>query len=123
MASQCVSVSCGVCYYSSSPLRAFSAFATDLNLNVATSSLTLALLNGTTVVGSLVFGFLADYLDPWLVGLFTLIGTCFCTFVLWGVLSYSFGGLVAFGLSYGSLAGGWSSLWTGFMRDLSGTLL
>jgi hypothetical protein len=46
------------------------------------------------------------------------MGSCFSTFFLWGVLSHTFGGLVAFGLAYGSLAGGWSSLWTGFIKDL-----
>ena len=70
------------------------------------------------MVGKLVAGQLSDILDPWLLALSTLIGTCLSTFVLWGVLSYSFHGLVAFGLAYGSLAGSWSSLWTGFIKDL-----
>lgn len=69
------------------------------------------------MVGRLVAGQLSDIFDPWLLALATLIGTCLSTFVLWGVLSYSFAGLVAFGLAYGSLAGGWSSLWTGFIKD------
>jgi len=94
------------------------AFASDLNLSVTKSSLTLSLLNGASVVGRLVAGQLSDILDPWLLALSTLMGSCLSTFVLWGVLSHSFGGLVAFGLAYGSLAGGWSSLWTGFMKDL-----
>ncbi|KIM26701.1 hypothetical protein M408DRAFT_16862 [Serendipita vermifera MAFF 305830] len=92
-------------------------FASDLNLSATKSSLTLALLNGASVVSRLVVGQLSDVIDPWLLALATLIGTCLSTFVLWGVLSYSFTGLIAFGLAYGSLAGGWSSIWTGFMRD------
>jgi hypothetical protein len=55
-------------------------------------------------------------MDPWLLALSTLLGTCISTFVLWGVLSHTFAGLIAFGLTYGALAGGWSSLWTGFLK-------
>jgi MFS transporter, MCT family, solute carrier family 16 (monocarboxylic acid transporters), member 10 len=87
-------------------------------LSATKSSLTLSLLNGASVVGRLVAGQLSDIFDPWLLALSTLMGSCLSTFVLWGVLSHTFGGLVAFSLAYGSLAGGWSSLWTGFIKDL-----
>jgi MCP family monocarboxylic acid transporter-like MFS transporter 10 len=59
---------------------------------------------------------LSDSVDPWLLSFSTLFGTCMATFILWGVLSRSLAGLIAFGLVYGSLAGGWSSMWTGFIR-------
>ncbi|CAG8524024.1 14806_t:CDS:2 [Acaulospora colombiana] len=65
------------------------AFASEMNLSPSKASLTLAMLN-----------------DPWLLSFSTLVGTCMATFILWGVLSHSLAGLLAFGLVYGSLAGG-----------------
>ncbi|KAG8830580.1 hypothetical protein FRC17_004684 [Serendipita sp. 399] len=57
-------------------------------------------------------------MDTWLLAFSTLLGTCLATFVGWGVISYSLTGLISFGIVYGGLAGGWSSLWTGFVKDL-----
>lgn len=62
---------------------------------------------------------MSDKLDPWLLGLATLCLTALATFILWGVLSSSFAGLMAFGLAYGILAGGWSSLWTAFVQPIA----
>jgi MFS transporter, MCT family, solute carrier family 16 (monocarboxylic acid transporters), member 10 len=39
---------------------------------------------------------------------------CLTTFVLWGVLAYTFARLLAFGVVYGFVAAGFASLWTGF---------
>ncbi|EEC00012.1 hypothetical protein MPER_00151, partial [Moniliophthora perniciosa FA553] len=56
--------------------------------------------------------------NPWGLAFSTLLFTSMSTFILWGVLSYTFGGLLAFGVAYGMLAGGWSNLWTGFIRGV-----
>lgn len=39
--------------------------------------------------------------------------------MLWGVLSTSLWGILVYGIAYGTLAGGWSSLWTGFVRPIA----
>ena len=62
---------------------------------------------------------LSDIMDPWLLALCTLMGTCLTIFFLWGLLGSSFAGLIAFGLVYGSFAGGWACMWPGFIRQLS----
>lgn len=49
----------------------------------------------------------------------TLFATSLATFVLWGVLSQSLAGLLTFGIAYSILAGGWSSLWTGFISPIA----
>ncbi|PSR71729.1 hypothetical protein PHLCEN_2v12377 [Hermanssonia centrifuga] len=64
-------------------------------------------------------GILSDRFSPWLLASATLALTSLSTFVLWGVLSYSLAGVLAYGIAYGCLAGGWSSLWTGFVRPIA----
>ncbi|KAG8830559.1 hypothetical protein FRC17_004705 [Serendipita sp. 399] len=100
------------------PLVWLPNFASELHLNATNASLALSLLNGASLIGRLSFGALADYMDTWLLAFSTLLGTCLATFVGWGVISCSLAGLISFGIVYGGLAGGWSSLWTGFIKDL-----
>ncbi|KAG8830578.1 hypothetical protein FRC17_004682 [Serendipita sp. 399] len=100
------------------PLIWLPTFASELHVNATNSSLALSMLNGASLIGTLGFGALADYMDTWLLAFSTLIGTCLATFVGWGVISYSLAGLIGFGIVYGVLAGGWSSLWTGFVKSV-----
>jgi MCP family monocarboxylic acid transporter-like MFS transporter 10 len=67
-------------------------------------------------------GYLSDKMNPWILALSTLFITSVTTFVLWGVLSHSFAGLLVFGIVYGIIAGGWSSIWTGFIKPLASAL-
>ncbi|KIJ64420.1 hypothetical protein HYDPIDRAFT_181709 [Hydnomerulius pinastri MD-312] len=101
------------------PLVWLPTFASSLNVSPTNASLTLALLNGTSVVSRLGLGFLSDKVDPWGLALSTLVFACFSTFVLWGVLSHTFAGLLAFGIAYGTIAGGWTCLWTAFIRPIA----
>jgi MFS transporter, MCT family, solute carrier family 16 (monocarboxylic acid transporters), member 10 len=71
---------------------------------------------GGSIVGRLTLGTCADRYNPWLLALTTLSAVSGMVFVLWGVLARNIGGLIAFGIVYGVLASGWSSLWTGFLR-------
>jgi hypothetical protein len=99
--------------------RVHSAYAASLRLSPSSSSLSLAFLNGASIVGRLSLGILSDRFSPWLLASTTLLLTAFAVFVLWGVLSYTFAGIVAYGIVYGCLAGGYSSLWTGFVRPIA----
>jgi MFS transporter, MCT family, solute carrier family 16 (monocarboxylic acid transporters), member 10 len=113
------------------------AYASSLNLNKTESALVLSLLNAGSVVGRLGLGFLSDKLDPWVLAVGTLVSTMLSVFVLWGeslscetgfrcfkysmfdntgVCSFNLAGLLVFGLAYGVFAGGWGTLWTGFIR-------
>jgi MCP family monocarboxylic acid transporter-like MFS transporter 10 len=51
----------------------------------------------------------------------TLLSTSLATFLLWGVAGNATAGVMAFGTMYGLFAGGWSCLWTGFVRPLAST--
>ncbi|KAK0462090.1 MFS general substrate transporter [Desarmillaria tabescens] len=101
------------------PIVWLPTFAHAMNLSPTNPSLTVALLNGASVLGRLSMGYLSDKFNPWLLGMSTLFVTSLATFVLWGVLSQSLAGLLAFGIAYGILAGGWSSLWTGFVSPIA----
>lgn len=85
----------------------------------------LALINfkGGSVLGRVMMGFMSDKFNPWALGISSLVTTSMATFVLWGVLSHSFPLLLVFALAYGSLAGGWSSLWTGLVRPIASALI
>ncbi|KAK7022118.1 major facilitator superfamily domain-containing protein [Favolaschia claudopus] len=101
------------------PIIYLPTFANALHESSSKSGLALALLNGASIVGRILLGFLSDKFNPWILALTTLFSTSIATFILWGVLSHYFAGLLAFGIVYGSIAGGWSSLWTGFVRPFA----
>ncbi|KAJ7439247.1 major facilitator superfamily domain-containing protein [Mycena latifolia] len=101
------------------PIVYLPTFANNLHISTSNSAVTLSVLNAASLVGALSMGYLSDKLSAWLLAFSTLIVTSVTTFVLWGVLAHSFGGLLAFGLVYGGVAGSWTSLWTGFVRPLA----
>ncbi|KAK7462383.1 hypothetical protein VKT23_007982 [Stygiomarasmius scandens] len=102
------------------PIIWLPTFASSLNISKTNSSLVLALLNAGSVVSRLGLGFLSDKFDPWVLALGTLVSTTLSVFILWGVCSSNLGGLLAFGLVYGVFAGGWSTVWTGFIKKSAG---
>lgn len=95
------------------------AYASSLQISPSSSSLALSLLNGASVVGRLSLGILSDRVDTWLLAFTTLMSSAIAVFVLWGLLSYSFAGILFYGIAYGCLAGGFTSLWTGFTRPVA----
>ncbi|KAH8823295.1 MFS general substrate transporter [Flagelloscypha sp. PMI_526] len=101
------------------PLIWLPTFANELTLNPTKSALTLTLLNGSSVVGRLGLGYLSDIVNPWTLAIFQLLTTSILTFVLWGIFSYKFAGLLVFSIAYGAIGGGWTSLWSGFVRRIA----
>lgn len=79
----------------------------------------LAFLNGGSIAGRIGLGMLSDRFSPWLLASVTLFCTGFSIFVLWGVLSYTFAGIIIYGITYGFLASGWSSLWISFVKPIA----
>ncbi|KAF9017316.1 MFS general substrate transporter [Hymenopellis radicata] len=104
----------GFAYYL--PLIWLPMFASDLNISASQSSLAIALLNGSSLIGRISLGYLSDKLNPWSLALCILFPSSLVTFIIWGLLSKSLAGLICFGIAYGSLAGSWTSLWSGFWR-------
>ncbi|KAI0801937.1 major facilitator superfamily domain-containing protein [Irpex lacteus] len=101
------------------PILWLPAYASSLQLSSSSASLALAFLNGASVVGRLSLGVLSDRFSPWMLATTTLFCTALSVFILWGILSYTFAGLIAYGIVYGCLATGYSSLWTGFVKPIA----
>ncbi|KAJ7133628.1 major facilitator superfamily domain-containing protein [Mycena epipterygia] len=101
------------------PITYLPTFANDLHISSSKSAVTLAMLNVGSVMSRLSIGYLSDKVNPWILALSTLLTTSVTTFILWGVLSHSLAGLLVFGIAYGGVAGGWSSLWTGFVKPIA----
>ncbi|KAL1699058.1 major facilitator superfamily domain-containing protein [Schizophyllum commune] len=97
------------------PMLWLPTFASELNLSPFKSSVSLSVLNAGAALGRISTGFLSDRFNPWAVAFFTLLTTALSAFVLWGVLAYTFAGLLAFSVVYGAFSGGWAALWTGLM--------
>ena len=63
-------------------------------------------------------GTLSDYFASWLLAAITLTTASLTTFVFWGAIGHELAGLLVYGFSFGIVAGGWTSLWTGFLRPI-----
>ncbi|KAJ6583983.1 MFS general substrate transporter [Mycena vulgaris] len=101
------------------PIVYLPTFANELHISSSNSAVTLAMLNAASIVGRLSVGYLSDKFNPWILGLSTLLTTSVATFLLWGVLSHTLAGLLTFCVAYGTVASGWTSIWTGFVRPLA----
>lgn len=64
-------------------------------------------------------GYMSDRYNVWALAISCLLLTSLATFVLWGVLSHSLAGILAYGIAYGSTAGCWSSMWNGFVKPVA----
>ena len=72
--------------------------------------------SGFSVISRIGMGFLTDKFNTWLLSV-VIAGLASCTtFVFWGILSRTYAGLLAFGILYGTVASGWSSLFAGFAK-------
>ncbi|CCO27106.1 hypothetical protein BN14_01140 [Rhizoctonia solani AG-1 IB] len=113
----CVTTLQGFAYFL--PIVYLPTFAQDMMLSDSQASLALALLNGSSVISRVTLGHLSDVLNPWVLATLTLAATSIATFVLWGALATTIGTLSVYSILFGALAGGFSSLWTGFVRPIA----
>lgn len=68
-------------------------------------------------------GLLSDHFSPWPLAAITLSCCSLATFVLWGIAGYAVAGILVYGTCYGILAGGFSSLYTSFVKPIASELL
>ncbi|KAB5595997.1 Mitogen-activated protein kinase organizer 1 [Ceratobasidium theobromae] len=101
------------------PVIYIPTFAQDMMLSDNQASLAVALLNGSSVVSRVSLGHLSDIFNPWVLTMFTLAAASVITFVLWGVVVTIIATPSLYALLFGALAGGFSSLWTGFVRPIA----
>ncbi|KAJ5747133.1 uncharacterized protein N7511_008829 [Penicillium nucicola] len=93
------------------------SFARSLGANDFMASLTVTLVNLTTVFGSVCMGFLSDRYHITTCILISTVGTVLSVFFLWGFAT-SIAPLYIFCIAYGLLAGGFSSTWAGVSNEV-----
>ncbi|MCJ1380082.1 hypothetical protein MMC17_003185 [Xylographa soralifera] len=93
------------------------SYARSLGLSNVSATLTVSLVNTTSVFGAVLLGGLIDKLHVTTVALISSLGATTSIFLLWG-LSASFPVLCVFSLLYGLFAGGFSCTWTGIIREV-----
>ncbi|KAI9811718.1 MAG: hypothetical protein M1827_005263 [Pycnora praestabilis] len=92
-------------------------YARSLGLSSLASTLTVSLFNSTSVVGQIGLGALTDRVHVTTVILISTLGSVGSVFLLWG-FSLTLPTLCIFALSYGVFAGGFTSTWTGVIKEV-----
>ncbi|USW50697.1 Putative major facilitator superfamily, MFS transporter superfamily [Septoria linicola] len=106
------------------PQTYLSSYAREtLHLSTLSSSLMITLFNAPGIISCLGFGFLSDrYPHNFSAATNTSIsafGSAACTLLLWGLASNRIPAvLICFSLFYGFFAGGYSSTWGGWIKEL-----
>ncbi|KAJ5151330.1 uncharacterized protein N7482_010582 [Penicillium canariense] len=92
-------------------------YARSLGANEFLSSLTVTLVNLTSVFSSVLAGFLSDRYHVTTIILISTVGTVLSVFLLWG-FAVTLPALYVFCTAYGLLAGGFSSTWSGIANEI-----
>ncbi|KAJ5634300.1 hypothetical protein N7528_002142 [Penicillium herquei] len=93
------------------------SYARSLGANEFLSSLTVTLVNLTSVFSSVLVGFLSDRYHITTPILILTVGTVLSVFFIWG-FAVSIPTLYVFCVAYGLLAGGYSSTWSGVAQEI-----
>ena len=99
------------------PAIYLSSYAKYLRLSTIASTALLATLNISSVLGSIILGFLCDRLHVTTVITMSTLGATLSIFLFWG-LATTFPFLVVFAATYGFSAGGFSAIWSGMMKEV-----
>ena len=93
------------------------SYARSLGLTSVSGTVTVSLFNTTSVFSQVILGFLSDRLHITTVILISTVGATISVFLLWG-FSTSLPLLCIFSLVYGLFAGGFTSTYTGSIKEV-----
>ncbi|PFH62923.1 hypothetical protein XA68_10976 [Ophiocordyceps unilateralis] len=99
------------------PATYLASYAFNIGFPSVTGPLLLALFSLASVPGSIIHGFLGDKVSASKAILVSSLGSAVPVFLLWG-LSLDLANLIAFGLTFGFFAGGFSSTWSGMVNEI-----
>lgn len=99
------------------PSTYLASYASTIGLTSVDGPVLLALFSLASVPGSVFHRFLGDTTCASRVVLLSSLGSALAVFLLWG-LSGHLASLVVFAMLYGFFAGGFSSTWSGMLRDI-----
>lgn len=95
------------------------SYALSIGLSPVSSTIILALLNLSSIIGALGTGYLRDRLRVTTVIAISTAGTTIAVFLIWGFATNSCF-LIIFAIAYGTFAGGFSAVWSGMIREVQG---
>jgi MFS family permease len=93
------------------------SYASSLHLSSITGTIMLAVFSGCSVFGSLIFGVFEDHFQVRTSILFSTAGSALSIFLFWG-FSNQVALLAVFAITYGFFAGGYSSTWSGVLKEM-----
>jgi cyanate permease len=99
------------------PSNYLPTYAKSLGVSGELGSLTIVLVNVSSVLGCILVGALMDRVDVTAVVLATGVGSAVAIFAIWGV-STSIAPLYVFSLLYGVTAGSYSTSWAGMIKAI-----
>ncbi|CAE6486897.1 unnamed protein product [Rhizoctonia solani] len=117
-----------VCIASTTFIQALAYFPVSLYMSVYTTSLGLPPMNGTivlavfnlaTVVGQLLFGYFCDRAPYSYAIIASGVGASLSAYLLWG-FAHNLGVIFAFVIVFGTLSGGFSSVWPAASAEIVG---
>ncbi|KAL5638584.1 hypothetical protein ACGC1H_005300 [Rhizoctonia solani] len=117
-----------ICIASTTFIQALAYFPVSLYMSVYTTSLGLPPTNGTivlavfnlaTVVGQILFGYFCDRAPYSYVIITSGVGASLSAYLLWG-FAHNLGIIFAFVIAFGTLSGGFSSIWPAASAEIVG---
>lgn len=92
-------------------------YVTDMHFGGSKGPATVVAFNSAAVASRILLGFLVDHTSPHLLGAASSSLAGIFVFLLWGVAGQSIAAILVFSIVFGAVAGGYSSLWSGAIRE------
>ncbi|CAE6481324.1 unnamed protein product [Rhizoctonia solani] len=95
-------------------------YTTSLGLSALDGSLVLSVFNFSSIIGQIIFGHACDVAPYQYVIVISGAGAALSAYLLWG-FAHSLGLIFAFVIVFGSLSGGFASVWPAASADIAGS--
>ncbi|ELU45213.1 MFS_1 domain-containing protein [Rhizoctonia solani AG-1 IA] len=95
-------------------------YTTSLGLSSLNGALVLSVFNFSSIIGQIVFGHACDIMPYQYVIIVSGAGAALSAYLLWG-FAHSLGLIFAFAIVFGSLGGGFASVWPAASVDIAGS--
>ncbi|KAG8679833.1 hypothetical protein FRC11_003247 [Ceratobasidium sp. 423] len=95
-------------------------YTTSLGLSALDGTLVLSVFNFSSIIGQIIFGHACDVAPYQYVIIISGAGAALSAYLLWG-FAHSLGLIFAFAVIFGSLSGGFASVWPAASVDIAGS--
>lgn len=101
------------------PSTYLATYASTIGLSTTAGTVLIAVFNCASIPGGMIIGSLGDHYSASTVVLISSVGSAIGVFIFWG-LSGQLALLLIFAIVYGFFAGGFSSTWSGVLKEVKG---